>query len=256
MAFMMDCEDTYSPIAQAVVDSFAVDLNGDMSGFDDPPEEEDDGDFYGDLISRYEDVLRPYGTAVHEGWDIERLEENGLSPLTVSLEDPLEIKLDFIDLGGNGVTEEYAMVLFTVNGESGGADLLGLYVQDGESAKAVVTSGERDLYSLMRDINGVYALEEAASGSAFQSGFLYYHVNADGELLLIEGTVYDAEANADAPWYITHDTDWDVSNDTPCTEEDAAALQAGYTDVTDLDTGTSLLDFMQVDMGLEQDYYE
>lgn len=166
------------------------------------------------------------------------------------MEDPAEIKIDFIDLGGNQNAAEYGMALFTVNAETGGADLLGLYAQDGSELRTVLTSGERDLFSLVKDQNGVYAVEEAASNSAFQSAILYHRVNANGEKMLIEGTVFDYEAAEGGPWFITHDTDWDVSNDKACTEDEAAALQEGYTDVTDLDTGLTLADFMEIDMGL------
>ena len=249
MTYMLDCEEAYLPVVQAMVDSFAVDLNGDMSGFDDA--EVNDIDFFGELFSRYDSVLRLYGTASYEEWDIDQLDTNGISLLMVNLNDPYDILLDLIDLGGNAELNDYALVIFTKNAESEGADVVGLYVQDGDNVKTVAISGERDLYSLVKDADGAYVLKEDASNSAFQSGTLYYHISADGGLQLIEGIVYDAGANADAPWYITHDTDWDVSNDTPCTEEEAAALQAAYTDATDLNIGTSLEDFMEVDMGLE-----
>ena len=43
-----------------------------------------------------------------------------------------------------------------------------------------------------------------------------------------QGVIFDATANENAPWYVTFDLDWDVSNDTPINEDTAnAILKAG-----------------------------
>ena len=52
-----------------------------------------------------------------------------------------------------------------------------------------------------------------ASSSAFNSAWHYYSL-ADGRLELMQGVVFNAEADEENPWFITYDEDWDVSNDT------------------------------------------
>lgn len=71
-AYMDGCEEKYLPAVQSVVDTFAVDLNGDLSGFED--DEEEESDFYTTMVNTYDPVLRLYGQACYEGWDMEKLE--------------------------------------------------------------------------------------------------------------------------------------------------------------------------------------
>ena len=66
-----------------------------------------------------------------------------------------------------------------------------------------------------------------ASNSAFNSA-CYYYCLASGQLELIEGIVYDAEADENNPWFITYDEDWDVSNDTHDVEGIAESIIEAY----------------------------
>ena len=84
---------------------------------------------------------------------------------------------------------------------------------------------------------------------------MYWRVNTAGELTLIEGAVFDAEANADSPWFITHDTDWDVSNDTPCTEEEYEALGSGYVRPESVIGGFVMTDYVEM-MDMAEDTAE
>ena len=43
-----------------------------------------------------------------------------------------------------------------------------------------------------------------------------------GSLKLMQGIVYDGDANPESPWFEADDADWDVSNDKPI---DAQAAQ-------------------------------
>ena len=50
----------------------------------------------------------------------------------------------------------------------------------------------------------------------------------NGEFQVIQGVIFDAAANENAPWFMTYDLDWDVSNDTPVDEKTAnAVMNAG-----------------------------
>ena len=56
----------------------------------------------------------------------------------------------------------------------------------------------------------------------------YYLQLQDGEFNVTQGVIFDAFANEKAPWFMTYDMDWDVSNDTPIDEATAdAVLKAG-----------------------------
>ena len=46
----------------------------------------------------------------------------------------------------------------------------------------------------------------------------------EGKLEVMQGIVFDAEADPENPWFMAYDLDWDVSNDEPIDEETANAI--------------------------------
>jgi hypothetical protein len=46
----------------------------------------------------------------------------------------------------------------------------------------------------------------------------------DGKFEVMQGIVFDAEADEANPWFMAYDLDWDVSNDEPIDEEMANAI--------------------------------
>jgi hypothetical protein len=57
---------------------------------------------------------------------------------------------------------------------------------------------------------------------------VYYLQLQGGEFIVMQGVVFDALANEEAPWFMAYDLDWDVSNDTPIDEDTAdSVMNAG-----------------------------
>ena len=90
-------------------------------------------------------------------------------------------------------------------------------VKDGAPVM-LVQSHARDKYYVeyLADENAWLIANEGSGGAA--SSVWFYYALQNGELALMQGVTSESGA-----WYMTYDTDYDVSNDTP---SDEAACQA------------------------------
>ena len=61
-----------------------------------------------------------------------------------------------------------------------------------------------------------YVANEANNGAA--NNATYYMMLLEGKLNVMQGILFDAMADAENPWFMTYDMDWDVSNDEPIDE--------------------------------------
>ena len=67
-----------------------------------------------------------------------------------------------------------------------------------------------------------YVVNEG-SASAYNHA-TYYLMLEEGKFEVVQGIVFDAMADEENPWFLSHDLDWDVSNDEPIDEEMANAI--------------------------------
>jgi hypothetical protein len=89
-------------------------------------------------------------------------------------------------------------------------------------------SGYHNRYYLQySEEDGLWSVAyEAENGAANHA--VYYLQLLDGEFGVVQGVVFDAAADENAPWFMTYDLDGDVSNDTPIDESIAqAVMEAG-----------------------------
>ena len=114
------------------------------------------------------------------------------------------------DLDGDGKDE---LIISAVSKEASGGMIYDVYSALNENVVHVISGHERNRYYLQWLEEGAYMIANEASSSAFNSAWYYYSL-ADGRLELMQGVVFNAEADEENPWFITYDEDWDVSNDT------------------------------------------
>ena len=187
-------------------------------------------DFYDVMSEDYEPVLNLYKQAYAEKWDAEKLLENNLWPLLNTMDETAaqEIMVDFFNLED---TPEASMVVYINSSEENDfADVLAIYTL--KEDRTIVTNaigGERNRYAL-GEKNGEMFVLNYGSNSAAQFG-CYFLKMKDSELVMQDGVIADYEVNAENPYFYTVDTDWDVTNDTPMSNEEAQALIDLYTPV-------------------------
>ena len=85
-------------------------------------------------------------------------------------------------------------------------------------------SGYRTRYYLQfAEDDSIWNLAYEADNGATNYGVYYLQITGS-TLEVIQGVIYDANANANAPWFMAYDLDWDVTNDMDIDEDTAKAV--------------------------------
>lgn len=166
----------------------------------------------------YAAQLDRYAAALSEQWPEGRYFENGMSELAgyyYEGDARANVGVFFPDLDGDGSPE---MVIGAISGADTDPAVLEIWTVKDGAPVMLVQSHARDRYYVeyLADENAWLIANEGSSGAA--SSVWFYYALQNGELALMQGVTSESGA-----WYMTYDTDYDVSNDTP---SDEAACQA------------------------------
>ena len=206
------------------------DTTGDQTEDAEQEEVPDDG-----MTEAYEGLVDDYRSLVEEQWDYDQIYEHNYSDLATMV----SVGYTLYDLDQDGQPE----LLFgeTDTEEPVNRIILDAYTMDGDAAKQLFVSQERNRYYLVDDGTGSVLIANEGSNGAASSGWLYYKVE-NGELSIQQSVIYDAGADEQNPWFTSLDDDWDVSNDTPTEEETAQAVIDSYTEQYEVLDWTPLAD--------------
>ena len=150
--------------------------------------------------------------ALSEQWSVDKYFENDISSLIANNYEGAaldNVGYALLDFDGDGKDE---LIISAVSKDASGGMLYDVYSAPNGEVVHVLSGHERNRYYLQY-LEGIYAITNEASNSAYSSAWYYYSF-VDGKLKLIQGIVMNTEANADNPWFFTYDEDFDVSNDT------------------------------------------
>ena len=165
--------------------------------------------------------------ALSQKWSIDKYFENQISSLISNHYEGNaldNVGYALKDLDGDGKEE---LLISAVSKDSSGGMLYDVYSAPNGTVVHVLSGHERNRYYLQWLEEGAYMIANEASNSAFNSAWYYYSL-IDGQLELMQGIIFNAEANENNPWFMTYDEDWDVSNDTPDTDGMAEAIIEAY----------------------------
>ena len=172
----------------------------------------------------YAPQVERYYTALTQKWDQEQYFDNDMSALPVHYYegDPLDnVGFGFQDLDNDG--SEELIIGAVLNAETDPTVFeIWTLVDDQPVMLAQGGSGNRYVLQFVEEDNMWYVTQEASNGAANHA--TYYMMLMDGKLEVMQGIVFDAEADAENPWFMTYDMDWDVSNDDPIDEDTANAI--------------------------------
>ena len=166
----------------------------------------------------YAAQLGRYAAALSEQWPEGRYFENGMSELAgyyYEGDARANVGVFFPDLDGDGSPE---MVIGAILGADTDPTVLEIWTVKDGAPVMLAQSHARDKYYVeyLADENACLIANEGSGGAA--SSVWFYYALQNGELALMQGVTSESGA-----WYMTYDTDYDVSNDTP---SDEAACQA------------------------------
>ena len=188
-----------------------------------PEKVSDDGN--GNVYKKQMDLVYE---ALSQKWSMDQYFENEISTLISNHYDgnPLEnVGYALEDLDGDGEEE---LLISAVSKDASGGMLYDVYSAPKGKVVHVLSGHERNRYYLQWLEEGAYMIANEASNSAFNSAWYYYSLSA-GRLELMQGIVFNAEADEENPWFITYDEDWDVSNDTHDVDGMAESIIDAYT---------------------------
>ena len=185
--------------------------------------------YEGDAASYYIDVayaeqIGRYHTALSEKWEEGKYFENGMSALPVYYygDNPLEnVGFDFVDLDNDGRLE---LIIGAILNAEQDPSVFEIWTRaDGEPVM-LAQGGTRNRYVLQYvEEDTMWYVVNEGSNSAYSHATYYLMLN-EGKLEVTQGIIFDAMADEQNPWFMTYDTDWDVSNDEPIDEATANAI--------------------------------
>ena len=198
-----------------------------------PSENEGDGEYEGDASSYYIDVvyaeqIERYYTAISQQWDEMAYLEHEMSPLAARYYEgkPLDNNgFTFMDLDGDGIWE---LIIGAIKNAENDPLIFEIWALRNDEPVMVAQSGTDNRYYLQyaREDDLWSVAYEAENNAANRA--TYYLQLVEGEFKVIQGVIFDAITNENAPWFMTYDLDWDVSNDTPIDENTAnSVMNAG-----------------------------
>ena len=193
------------------------------------PGEEEDIVYEGDASSYYIDVvyaeqIARYHTALSEKWNEEQYLSNGMSEVLAAYYEgnPLEnVGFGFVDLDNDG---HWELVIGAILEAEEYPSVFEIWTLADEKPVMLAQAHARTQYDLqyVEEDNMWYVATEC-SNSIFCHGTYYLMLN-EGKFEVIQGIIYNSEADAQNPWFMTYDLDWDASNDEPIDEDMAYAI--------------------------------
>ena len=190
---------------------------------------EDDVVYEGDASSYYIDVvyaqqIARYYTALSEKWNEEQYLDNGMSEVLAAYYEgnPLNnVGFGFVDLDNDG---RWELVIGAIQDAETEPAVFEIWTLVDDQPVMLALAGARSQYALLyvEEDNMWYVAHEGAN-SARNSG-TYYLMLVDGKLEVMQGIIYNSEADAQNPWFMAYDMDWDASNDDPIDEEMAHSI--------------------------------
>ena len=175
----------------------------------------------------YKEQMELVYQALSQEWSVDKYFENEISSLISkhyegnALEN---VGYALKDLDGDGKEE---LLISAVSKDSSGGMLYDVYSAPNGAVVHVLSGHEQNRYYLQWLEEGAYMIANEASNSVFSSAWYYYSLIA-GQLELMQGVVFNVEADEDNPWFITYDEDWDVSNDTHDVDGIAESIIEAY----------------------------
>ena len=192
-------------------------------------EEEENIVYEGDASSYYIDVvyaeqIARYHTALSEKWNEDQYLDNGMSEVPAAYYEgnPLEnVGFGFVDLDNDGCWE---LVIGAILEAEEYPAVFEIWTLVDEKPVMLAQAHARTQYDLQYvEEDDMWYVANECSNSIYCHGTYYLMLN-EGKFEVVQGILYNAEADAQNPWFMTYDMDWDASNDEPIDEDMAYAI--------------------------------
>lgn len=194
-----------------------------------PPLAENKSDTTPDSVDAvYTQQIERYYEAISNQWDESTYFDHEMSSLAAyyyegnALEN---VGFTFMDLNGDDIRE---LIIGAIKNAEQDPLVFEIWTLKNGEPVMLAQSGARNRYYMQyAEEDDMWSVAyEAENGAANHA--VYDLQLADGAFEVIQGVIFDAVANEDAPWFMAYDLDWDTSNDVPIDEDTAnAVVEAG-----------------------------
>ena len=172
----------------------------------------------------YAPQIERYYKALSEQWDEGAYFEHEMSPMAIYYYEGNaldNIGYSLMDLNGD---ENPELVIGAIYNSDLDPLVFEIWTLKNGEPEMLAQSGSRNRYYLQySEEEELWTIAyEAENGAANRANY-YLHIS-EGKFEVIQGIIFDAFANENAPWFMAYDLDWDVSNDTPVDEETAMGV--------------------------------
>lgn len=176
---------------------------------------------YVESVDVYAELLRNYYLAFNEGWDEQFCTEKGLSYIFImefSPHEPLS-NLGYIkhDINADGLEE---LIIADMNTP---ITVYQIYSQQGGQPVNVFEGWARNVAYVCSDGSIVVR----GSGGAAVTYYTYYKLDS-AALVPFGSVIHEGNASPNAPWFVSQDGDFDITNDIPATQEQAQGIISQY----------------------------
>ena len=172
----------------------------------------------------YAQQIDRYYKAVSNQWDESTYFDHEMSALAAYYYDGNaldNIGYTFMDLDGDNNRE--LMIGAILNAERDPLVFEIWTVKNGEPVMLAQSGSHNRYYMQYAEEDDMWSVAyEAENGAANHA--VYYLKLAEGAFEVLQGIIFDAVANENAPWFMAYDLDWDVSNDMSIDEDTANAV--------------------------------
>ncbi|MBR1623402.1 MAG: hypothetical protein IJ675_05775 [Pseudobutyrivibrio sp.] len=166
----------------------------------------------------YGDIIKKYKTAVEEGWDASKYEENDMSPEFYALaqDDIANIGFAYTDTDKDGIDELY---VGTLKDDELKGSIYDIYTMVDGVPTHIVSGTARDRYYVY--MNSFIVNEY--SGGAMEYGKIVYALEPNSNEMVYQwATKYDAYENEEQPWFISYtEGEWENVTEDECQSREA-----------------------------------
>ncbi len=180
----------------------------------------------------YKEILDKYYIAMSEKWDAESVTAASINYMCVYAGDGdylADTGYYITDVDGNGISE--LIIGYTSDDPEIKNMIFEVYTLVDGKPESIITGWERNRYYLRSD--GRFA-NEGSSGAAYSDWYVLEIVQDGKTLDVVEGLRTDLPNPDDysvMKWYTTTDMDYDWTNDTEISEDEANKIIRQYTDM-------------------------
>lgn len=176
----------------------------------------------------YTQQVERYYTAISNQWNADAYFDHDMSAMASYYYEGNaldNIGFTFMDLNEDNIPE---LIIGAISNSEKNPMVFEIWtLKDGEPLMLAQSGSHNRYFTQYAEEDCMWSVAYEAENGAANYAVYYLHLS-EGKFEVIQGVLFDMISSESAPWFMTYDLDWDVSNDIPIDEDIAnAVMEAG-----------------------------